>query len=314
MPEPLGVSPPQDIHPWVAAGQDRVRFGIAHGPQLGGAMAWPALIAFVRDAEALGFDSFWLGDHPTYLAEPWAGLALLAGQTTTIRLGPLVSCVAYRPIGLLARLARDVDDASGGRLVLGIGAGDDAAEFARLGLTWGTLAARQAALEAGIVALRGFLGDASAIPLLIAGGGERVTLRQVAQYADMTNFGAHPFVGSAFSGDDVRRKLAALRGHCATLGRPYEAILRSHWGGPVVVARIRRELDDKIARLPAWAREGFASSTIAGTPAEVREAYRALVAAGMQYCIAVVIGDDRETLHLLAEQVIPALQAGSTSV
>lgn len=307
MPHAPGASPPRGIHPWVAAGQGQVRFGIAHGPQLSPAMAWPALIAFVRDAEALGFDSFWLGDHPTYLPECWTGLALLAGQTAAIRLGTLVSCVAYRPIGLLARLARDVDDASGGRLVLGLGAGDDAAEFARLGLAWGTLAARQAALEAGSIALRGLLGDNSPIPILIAGGGERVTLRQVAQYADMANFGAHPHVGSAFSGDDVRRKLAALRDHCAALGRPYEAILRSHWAGPVVVAPSAAAVRAKLDRLPGPLLAAFQSSMIAGTPDEVSATYRALIAAGMQYCIAVIVGDDRETLQLLAEQVRPAL-------
>jgi alkanesulfonate monooxygenase SsuD/methylene tetrahydromethanopterin reductase-like flavin-dependent oxidoreductase (luciferase family) len=297
------------IHPWVAACQGPVRFGIAHGPQTDTPMDWPTLIAFVRDAEALGFDSFWVGDHPIGMPECWAMLALLAGQTATIRLGPLVSCVAYRPIGVLARLARDVDDASGGQLILGVGTGDNAAEFAQLGLTWGTLGQRQAALEAGIVALRAFLGQASPIPLLIAGGGERVTLRQVAQYADMTNFGAHAHVGSAFSGDDVRRKLAALRAHCAKLGRPYEAILKSHWAGPVVVARSQEELRSKIARLPAWVRNNFPSSMIAGTPEEVCARYRPLIAAGMQYCIAVVVGDDRETLRLLAEEVLPMLRA-----
>jgi alkanesulfonate monooxygenase SsuD/methylene tetrahydromethanopterin reductase-like flavin-dependent oxidoreductase (luciferase family) len=319
MPATFGDSPPQGIHPWVAAGRGRVRFGVAYGPQIAPRADWPALAGFVQTAEALGFDSYWTADHPAAWPECWMTLALLAAQTKTIRLGPLVSCVAYRPAALIARLARDLDDASGGRLVLGLGAGDSPDEFARLGLTWGTLRERQAALEAAIPAIRDLLGDAPSphthqprIPLLIAGGGERVTLRQVAHYADMANFGAHARVGGAFTGADIARKFAALRDHCAALYRPYEAVLRSHWAGPVVVAPTPDAVRAKLDRLPAPLLERFRTSAITGTPAEVRDAYRALVAAGMQYCIAVVVGDDRETLHLLAEQVIPALQARST--
>src|SRR5207245_597029 len=66
------------------------------------------------------------------------------------------------------------------------------------------------------------------IPLLIAGGGERVTLRQVARYADASNFGAHEVIGRAYGAADVVRKLAALRRHCEELGRPYDGVLRTH--------------------------------------------------------------------------------------
>ncbi len=238
MPGPPDMSSPSGIHPWVAARQNRVRFGVAYGPQIAPRADWPALVGFVQTAEALGFDSYWTADHPTVWPDCWMTLAVLAARTKTIRLGPLVSCVAYRPAALTARLARDLDDASGGRLVLGLGAGDAPDEFAQLGLAWGTLRERQAALGAASSAILGILGSAPTphahqprIPLLIAGGGERVTLRQVAQYADMANFGAHAHVGGAFTGADIARKLAALRDHCVALDRPYDSILRSHWRG-----------------------------------------------------------------------------------
>jgi alkanesulfonate monooxygenase SsuD/methylene tetrahydromethanopterin reductase-like flavin-dependent oxidoreductase (luciferase family) len=304
------------IHPWVAAGRGLVRFGVAYGPQIAARADWLALIGFVQAAEALGFDSYWTADHPTVWPDCWPTLALLAARTETIRLGPLVSCVAYRPAALTARLARDLDDASGGRLVLGLGAGDAPDEFARHGLPWGTPRGRQAALEAAASAILDILGNAAAphahqprIPVLIAGVGERVTLRQVAQYADIANFGAHAHVGGAFTGADIARKFAALRDHCAALARPDDSVLRSHWAGPVVGAPTPDAVRAKLDRLPAPLLALFRTSAIAGTPTEVRDAYRALVAAGMQYCIAVIVGDDRETLHLLAEQVIPALRA-----
>ena len=100
-------------HPWAAEGQRRLRFGIFGGPL----DDWPALVDWVQTAEALGFDSFWLPDHPVFAPDCWTTMAALAGVTTRIRLGPLVACAGYRHPLLLARQAADVDRLSGGRLV-----------------------------------------------------------------------------------------------------------------------------------------------------------------------------------------------------
>src|SRR3954468_1837775 len=115
-----------DAHPWVTASERGGRFGVSYGPQLDRRFDWGSLIDFVQTAEALGFDSYWTADHPIRLADCWSVLTGLALRTTTIRLGPLVSCIYYRRAGLTARLAADVDQASAGRLVLGLGIGDNA--------------------------------------------------------------------------------------------------------------------------------------------------------------------------------------------
>lgn len=280
--------------------------------------------------EDLGFDSFWLADHPTWTTDCWAGLAALAVTTTKLRLGTLVSCIYYRHPAILARMAADVDRLSNGRLVLGVGIGDAADEFAGLGLPFPAVRDRQQALEETIHIVHG-LWDTNPlsyhgthfqvtditvapgpvqhprVPLLIAGGGERVTLRQVAQFADVANFAGHIWAGSAFNRDDIVRKCAALRRHCETLGRAYDSIIRSYTTLPLILAERQDELETKV-KTYGWG-EFWAPSTFAGTPAEAIAYYQGLIDVGMQYFIAFVSENDVETVRLLAEQVMPALVA-----
>jgi alkanesulfonate monooxygenase SsuD/methylene tetrahydromethanopterin reductase-like flavin-dependent oxidoreductase (luciferase family) len=327
-PEPL----PHPIHPWVAAGQNRIRFGIAYGPRVD----WPETHAFVQLVEALDFDSFWVMDHPASGFDAWTSLAALAAVTERIRLGPLVSCVFYRSPTMLARLAADVDRISGGRLVLGLGGGNHEREFAKLGLPFPSTAKRLAAVAETVQIVRGLWGEEPFsfegehlrvdavnvrpgpaqrphVPILIAGGGEKVTLRQVAEFADASNFSPHAMAGSAYSAEDVRRKLAALREHCAALGRPYEAVLRTQVAVPVVLAKTSSALEKKLAAIPERVRQGYASSTLAGRPEEAIAYYQVLAKAGLTYFVAGVYGNDTETVRLLAEQVVPAL-GGSEAV
>src|SRR5262249_16704369 len=84
------------------------------------------------------------------------------------------------------------------------------------------------------------------VPLVIAGGGERVTLRQVAQYADVANFGAHHWTGGARTLEDVRRKLEALHLHCGALGRDPGSVLSSHMTLPLVLAESKTALIRKM--------------------------------------------------------------------
>jgi alkanesulfonate monooxygenase SsuD/methylene tetrahydromethanopterin reductase-like flavin-dependent oxidoreductase (luciferase family) len=101
------------------------------------------LRAMARAAEAVGFDSIWVGDHLLYRGDDrrergpwdcWATLAWLAGVTERVELGPLVACTAFHPPGILARQAAAVDELSGGRLVLGLGAGWNVEEFRAFGI------------------------------------------------------------------------------------------------------------------------------------------------------------------------------------
>jgi alkanesulfonate monooxygenase SsuD/methylene tetrahydromethanopterin reductase-like flavin-dependent oxidoreductase (luciferase family) len=319
------------VHPWVAEGQERIRFGIAYGPRT----EWAETAAFVREVEAFGFDSYWAMDHPVSGFDAWSTLAAVAAVTSRLRLGPLVSCVFYRSPAQLARLAADVDRISGGRLVLGLGGGNHEREFAKLGLPFPGTAERLAAVEEAVRVVRGLWGDEPFtfagdhgrveaanvrprpvqhphVPLLIAGGGERVTLRQVARYADASNFSPHARAGSAYAPPDVRRKLEALRGHCEALGRPYESILRTQVAVPVVLAETPAAVAAKLAAIPERVRRGYASSTLAGLPEDAIAYYRGLAEAGLTYFIAGIYGNDRETVRLLAERVGPVLTGGAT--
>jgi len=112
-------------------------------PEVEREVRWPEVVAIARAAEEGGFDSIWLGDHLLYRGDGrpergpwdvWTQLAALAAATERVRLGPLVACTAFHPPGLLARMAASVDEVSGGRLVLGIGAGWNDAEFRAFGI------------------------------------------------------------------------------------------------------------------------------------------------------------------------------------
>lgn len=143
------------------------------------------------------------------------------------------------------------------------------------------------------------------VPVLIAGGGERGTLRQVAQYADMCNFGANQITGGATRNEDVRRKLDALRHHCEELQRPFDTVLRSHITLALVMAERDSALEAKLDRLGEETRPGL----FAGTAARTVEYYRGLVGAGMRYFIVTVRIHDLETLQMLGTHVLPEFAA-----
>jgi len=112
-------------------------------PEVERDVRWPEYVAMARAAEASGFDSMWLGDHLLYRGdgrpergpwEAWTMLSALAGVTERIGLGPLVACLAFHSPGLIAKMAATVDEVSGGRFVLGVGAGWNEPEFRAFGI------------------------------------------------------------------------------------------------------------------------------------------------------------------------------------
>jgi len=278
-------------------------------------------------------DSFWGIDHPILFgADCWTMLAMLAATTQRIRLGSLVSCVYYRQPALLARMAADVDRLSHGRLVLGLGMGDAAVEFEHMGIPLLPGRQRQQAVEETVHIVKGLWGSGPFsfegqqftvseatvqpgpvqqphVPLLIAGGGERVTLHQVAAHADACNFGEHANTGGVGTLDDVRRRFEALNRHCEVMGRPYESILRSHSTLVLLLAETEAQLQAKLEAIPPRRLASWRASSLIGTPREAVAYYQALTDAGMQYFVAFVYGADLETPRLLAERVIPELRA-----
>ena len=320
---------PWSTHPWVAEGQGRVRFGVFGGA--GPRSDWPAFRDRLQLVEALGFDSYWLTDHPLdHTSACWTLLAAAAGVTSRIRLGSLVNCVYYCPPALLARMVADVDRFSGGRAILGLGIGHHEAEFRKLGLPFPPPSTRLAALEEYVQIVQGLWGatpftlegeafqvrDATLnagpvqtprVPLVIAGGGERVTLRLVAHYGDAANFSPRLSHGGAVSLADVQRKCAALDGHCRALNRPPESVLRTTMM-VTVVAETEAEVDRQLSAYGAPDQLRADPWFIAGTPAAVMPRFQALIGAGVQYFMLTPVEDQARTLQLLAEQVIPALE------
>lgn len=327
------------LSPWVEEHRDQISFGLQVFPIDTPSHPARHLLAAGQLADALGFDAFFVGDHPAWGLEGWLHLAAVAVTTTRIRLGSVVNCIYYRHPVLTARLAADLDNLSGGRLILGLGIGWDANEFANLGLPFPPVPERQAALEEAMTIIRGVWGDEPftfqgrtfqtnkahvtpppvqrpSPPLMIAGGGEQVTLRQVARYADACNlvmFGTG-LLSAAGTADELRRKLAVLQHHCEALRRPYETILRTHLTGWLILAEDAARVQAKLAHyFPEGLEKRYSgpwrSFVVAGTPEEAITYYRRLVEAGLQYFVVETLdAADEETIRLLAEKVIPEVK------
>ena len=195
---------------------------------------YPAFRDAVVRAEALGYDLAYNWDHffPLYgdaagpHLECWTVLAAWAEATSRIEIGPLVSCVSYRNPHLLADMARTVDRISDGRVVLGLGAGWFRRDYEQYGYEFGTFGSRIARLGEAIPEIERRLDllnppPARRPPLLIAGVGERKTLRLVAEHADgwHASFPDRPA--------DLEPKVAALRRWCEQVGRDPATI---EWG------------------------------------------------------------------------------------
>jgi probable F420-dependent oxidoreductase len=205
----------------------RTRIGVQIAPQHADDAAIRRAVA---ESEDLGVDMIFNWDHFFPLGrdntgkhfECWTMLGAWAESTSRALIGPLVSCNSYRNPDLLADMARTVDHMSGGRLILGMGAGFKEPEYLEYGYEFGTPGQRLADLGAALPRIHSRLAErhpTRRIPLLIGGGGERKTLRLVAQHADIW----HTFTeGEAFAG-----KSRVLDEHCAEIGRDPAEIERS---------------------------------------------------------------------------------------
>jgi alkanesulfonate monooxygenase SsuD/methylene tetrahydromethanopterin reductase-like flavin-dependent oxidoreductase (luciferase family) len=190
-----------------------ISLGLQLGPQT---VSWDELRRWALKAEALGFDSVWLADHfirgtgaSHPVVEMWSGLAALAASTTRIRLGSLVASVTHRNPGITAVSAATIDQISGGRFILGLGAGWSVKEHRAYGIPLPPPAVRLQMLDEAIQICRllwtgdvvSFHGrhfqlqDAaceikpvqSPMPILVGAMGEQIALRVVARHADVWN-------------------------------------------------------------------------------------------------------------------------------
>ena len=301
------------------------------------------MLDVARAAEESLFESIWVYDHfhtmpiPTDEAthEAWTLMAALGAATQRIRLGQMCTCVGYRNPAYLAKVAATVDVVSGGRVEMGIGAGWYEHEWRAYGYGFPRAGERLAMLDEGVQIMRQLWSTGRAtldgehyqvdgaicrplplqeggIPLWIAGGGEKKTLRTAAKYAQYTNFDVTPEV--------FKRKSEILAAHCAEVGTDFDAIVRS---GEYLVAIGETEADvaDRLAwleshlapHLPADELQGqlehFRNSPLTGTPEQVVARLTEARALGMTYAICYFpeIAYDRSGFDLFNERVIPAL-------
>ena len=226
-------------------GDERVRFGLCL-PQFGA--TWTQAREVAQAADEGGFDSIWVVDHFVQIPdeaqpvlEAWTEVVAAAAVTRRVRIGQLVLCVSYRPPALLAKMAATLDQVSGGRLIVGLGAGWHQIEYTEYGYPFPPIGTRLAQLGEALEILRRMWSEERTtfdgkhftvrdapcnpkpvqrrLPILIGGGGERVTLRIVAQHADIWNGFGDP--------DRFAHKCAVLDEWCRRVGRDPAAIERS---------------------------------------------------------------------------------------
>jgi F420-dependent oxidoreductase-like protein len=297
------------------------------------AAAWERSKEIAGIAERAGYDHLWVYDHvetvprrePTHMFEAFTMLAAIAQHTSTIRLGQMVTCSSYRNAGLLAKEAACVDVYSGGRLILGIGAGWYEREYQAYGYPFLRAGERLAVLDETLEVVRrlwteetvSFAGkhlqfdgaycDPKPIqqlpPIWVGGGGEKKTLRIAAKHADATNWqtGLDTFV----------HKSQVLREHCDAVGRDFDTIVRTH--GPDC------RLFDTEADLRAWVAapgggslwgrgdpDDYVRDNFVGTPEMVAEKVQGFVDAG---CAEFVLWfrdyPSSESLERFMNEVVP---------
>jgi alkanesulfonate monooxygenase SsuD/methylene tetrahydromethanopterin reductase-like flavin-dependent oxidoreductase (luciferase family) len=293
-------------------------------------------VELAQQAESLGYDHLWVYDHvetvptraPTHVFEAYTMLAALSQRTSRVGLGQLVTCASYRNAGLLAKEAACVDVYSGGRLILGLGAGWFDEEYHSYGYDYLPNPERLAVLDETLEVIRrlwteetvtfdgahlhfdGAYCDPKPVqqlpPVLVGGGGEKVNLRIAARRADLTNWQ----VGL----EDFVRKSGLLARYCEEAGRPLARITRTH--GPDC------RLFDTEAETLAWCdsegggdlwggtpTERYLADNLVGTVDQVVEKTQAFIEAG---CRGLILwlrdfpGD--ETLRRFMAEVVPALK------
>ncbi|MGF2947154.1 LLM class F420-dependent oxidoreductase [Mycobacterium sp. Lab-001] len=306
---------------------------------------WPVMRDLAAYADGGGaWDSLWVYDHfhtvplPTDEAthEAWTLMAAYAAITSRIKLGQMCTAMSYRNPVYLAKVAATADIIAGGRIQMGIGGGWYEHEWRAYGYGFPSAGVRLGRLDEGVQIMRAAWRDGkvsfagrhyqvdgaivapkplqdNGLPLWIAGGGEKVTLRIAAQYARYTNFTPEP---EAFA-----HKSEVLAQHCREVGTDFDGIVRSVNINAVVgtsdadvADRIRRVRDRLVRHLPEAAADAMVAGTsgpdsATGTPEQVIERITRIRDLGCEYviCYFPEAVYDRSGIELFEREVIPAL-------
>lgn len=305
---------------------------------------WAVMRDLADHADRGRWDSLWVYDHfhtvpvPTGEAthEAWSLMSAYAATTSRIKLGQMCTAMSYRNPVYLAKVAATADIISGGRIQMGIGGGWYEHEWRAYGYGFPSAGVRLGRLDEGVQIMRDAWRDGkvsfdgkhyqvdgaivapkplqdNGIPLWIAGGGEKVTLRIAARYAQYTNFTPEP---AAFA-----HKSQVLAGHCREVGTDSDAIVRSVNVNAVVgpsEADVKDRLQRVRGRMADYVGEAAADAMIAGTsgpdsatgtPEQVVERLTKLRDLGCDYAICYFpeAAYDRSGIELFEREVIPAL-------
>jgi F420-dependent oxidoreductase-like protein len=305
---------------------------------------WSVMHELAAYADDSAWDSLWVYDHfhtvpmPTGEAthEAWSLMSAYAATTSRIKLGQMCTAMSYRNPVYLAKVAATADIISGGRIQMGIGGGWYEHEWRAYGYGFPSAKVRLGRLDEGVQIMRdawrdgkvSFAGEHyqadgaivapkplqdNGIPLWIAGGGEKVTLRIAAKYAQYTNFTPEP---EAFA-----RKSQVLAGHCREVGSDFDAIVRSVNVNAVLGAseaevkdRLQRVRDRIVGYVPESAADAMITGTsgeesATGTAEQVVERLERLRGLGCEYviCYFPEAAYDRSSIEQFERDVIPAL-------
>ena len=319
-------------------------------PVLAGASAWDNGLNFevikstIAESERLGFDSLWVPDHLTMgyknqILECWTVLSAASQLSEHMRLGTLVACVGHRSPSLLAKMGATLDIISNGRLELGLGAGWRGSEQVSYGFSWEpSVRARHQQLIETVEIVEGMwtnqsftytgkyyrVKEAICMPkpiqkphprIWLAGSGEKLALRIVAQYADGWNVGQ-------ISPEEYVRKLDVIRAHCSSVGTDYSRIEKS-FEAFLLITDKPSDLENVVkwsnwfAEVEAETKEGkpavgtleaMKRPYILGSVREVTEHVSEYVKAGVQHFMIYFLDyPSMNSMRLLAEEVVPSV-------
>ncbi len=294
---------------------------------------WLSLEEAGRRADQLGYHSLWTWDHVYPIVgaangpmfEGWLTLAAWAKVTQRVRIGLMVGANPYREPSLVAKMATTLDHISGGRAVLGIGSAWQEHEARAFGFAFGeSPGERLRWLAEALPVIRGMLrGEAPSaagpryaardvmnlpaplqpeLPILVGGGGEQVTLKLVARYADACNvYGPY---------EDIARKEAVLVRHCEAVGRDPATIERTTGRGPTIIRDTREEARRVAEQVLAHNGGARVQPTHAiGTAQDIIDLWGPVVRLGYRHLVVGFPSPyDEETMSRLITEVKPALE------
>ena len=271
------------------------------------------------------FATAWVADHfvpwaswqeqTTDAYECWTTLCYLAGLFKDLTFGTIVMSQSYRNPALVAKMGATLQELTGGRFILGIGAGWKQDEYKAYGYEFHSAATRIHQLDEAVQIIRLMWSQKRATfhgryyhideaicepkpqpapPILIGGGGKQLTLRVVAKYADWWNIPGGTF-------ENYRELLGILRGHCQAVGRDYDSIVKT-WGSETVAVAPTSAAAKRIAAASPF----NGADAVAGTPDEVAAQLKRFVDAGVQHIILRFADFPKtDSAQLFVKEVLP---------